>query len=166
MADKKRANPKKLLEKLPSAILEGASIRKVAMSEGMSQKSASLLAHAIQTPIEEFNARLADKLGEAANVYLDILKDRAHEMPLASVGYTLAVLIDKRTALTGRTNPAGTSVNLQINSIGMNMSKEDLLDLLEGKKRPTTAPEAAIPCDPSQPDTQTPAETPTEEGNA
>jgi len=135
--ERKTASAEKLLEKLPDAILNGASPRAVAMAEGLSQKNASSLAAAIATPIEQFNERLAEKLGIIADEYLDEIRARRSEMPAASLGYTFAVLVDKRTALTGRTNPAGTSVNVQVNNNGLQMSKEDLMDLLTGKRRPT-----------------------------
>jgi hypothetical protein len=131
----KKVDGGKLLEKLPKAILEGASVRSVAVKEGLSQANATTLANAIGTSIEQFNEKLANELGRVSMIYLKKIEEAADSMPAASLGYTFAVLVDKRTAITGRTNPAGSSVNIQINNHGLNMSKEDIVDILHGKKK-------------------------------
>ena len=145
--DRKRIKASKLLDKLPTAILEGANVRQLALKEGLSQVNASNLVAAIGTPLEEFNAKLIGKLGRIADKYLDRIEREVDNMPLNALAYTGLMLLDKRTNLTGRSNPAGQSVNVQINNSGVQFSKEDLLDLLEGKKKPsapaieaTTAP--------------------------
>lgn len=136
----KHADPEKLLEKLPAAILNGASVQSAGKQCGLSQVNARALAAAIQTPIEEFNAKLSTGLEGAIELYLDKIKAAANEMPAASLAYTFAVLVDKRTALTGRTNPAGAAVNVQINNNGLQMGKDELISLLEGKTRPASPP--------------------------
>lgn len=60
------------------------------------------------------------------------MTETVDKTPLQSLGFNLAVAIDKRQRLAGAAASSGASVNIQVNNYG-NMSKEDLIAKLTGR---------------------------------
>jgi hypothetical protein len=67
-----------------------------------------------------------------ADRIVDRMLDTVEDTPLNSLGFNLAVAIDKRQRLAGLNATQGANVNIQVNNYG-SLSKEEIVARLSGK---------------------------------
>ena len=93
--------------------------------------------------MEEFNQRLIGKLDTLADKIVDRMLDTVDETPLQTLGFNLAVAIDKRQRIAGLNATQGANVNIQVNNYG-SLSKEEIVARLSGKASVPTIQSAPI----------------------
>jgi hypothetical protein len=69
--------------------------------------------------------------------------DTVEDTPLNSLGFNLAVAIDKRQRLAGLNAVQGANVNIQVNNYGQ-LSKEEIVARLSGKMPVPTVQAAPV----------------------
>lgn len=78
---------------------------------------------------EEFNSRLAEKLGSLADELVDSLRDDIANGRLkpGEKAFPMAVAIDKRNILDGRSQLQNAAVNIQVNNFNGRLSKAEIM---------------------------------------
>lgn len=133
-------SPQKLVNDLAVATLEGRGLglKKHPRLSYVTEEDKRLFQRIVGITVEEFNQRLIGKLDNLADKIVDRMLDTVEDTPLNSLGFNLAVAIDKRQRLAGLNAVQGANVNIQVNNYG-SLSKEEIVARLSGKMPvPTT----------------------------
>ena len=95
---------------------------------------------------EEWRAALLSELQATAGEVLLELRKAVREQRISphSLPIALGILLDKGQILESRAAVQNMAVNVQINSYGSNLSKEELVLMLEGKIKPKAEPELVL----------------------
>jgi hypothetical protein len=96
--------------------------------------------------IDQFNARLSQKLATVADSVVEKIKQKlaGDQFKAGELAFLFSVMHDKRMALDGRSQLTNASINVQINQIGGNLSKDDLISMLEGRKQDLPGTETVV----------------------
>lgn len=144
-------NPDKLAEDLAESLLrnKGAGLRRDPKLGHITERDARALTRITGLTVEEFNARLVEKLNHIADLASDriIEKLEANEFKANELGFIQSVAIDKRAMVDGRNQVNAASVNIQVNNYG-SASKDDLLAMLSG---PRTSQQPPVEITPPKP---------------
>lgn len=102
-----------------------------------------MLARLTGETIDQFNQRLADKLMVIEDDIVAVIKKKLanDEFKSGELGFLFSVMHDKRRQMNGAQQVNGASINIQINQHGTQLSKDDLIAMLEGRKAPLPAQE-------------------------
>ena len=127
-------SPQKLVNDLAVATLEGRGLglKKHPKLGYVTEEDKRLFQRIVGITVEEFNQRLIGKLDNLADKIVDRMLDTVEDTPLNSLGFNLAVAIDKRQRLAGLNATQGANVNIQVNNYG-SLSKEEIVARLSGK---------------------------------
>jgi hypothetical protein len=142
----KTINGQALIPAVVSAALGAQTFRKATREIAQEEKDA--LSRVLRQDVDEWRSDFARQLRETGQELLALTRrDLALIKPDARA-YTLAVLIDKASALEGRSALTNASVNIQVNNYG-SAPKESLLADLDGlgtprKGRPDDSKQEAI----------------------
>lgn len=96
--------------------------------------------------VEAFNARITEKLRIIEDLAAEraIQKLESNDFKASELGFILSVAHDKRTQIDGSSQLKNASLNAQINNF-YGLSKDALLDLLDGRKPINITPNEAQP---------------------
>jgi len=138
-------SPQKLVNSLAVATLEGRGLglKKHPALANVTNEDKRLLQRIVGITVEEFNQRLIGKLDTLADKIVDRMLDTVDETPLQTLGFNLAVAIDKRQRIAGLNATQGANVNIQVNNYG-SLSKEEIVARLSGKASVPTIQSAPI----------------------
>lgn len=100
-------------------------------SKPLSEDQRDLLSRAIKMDVDEFRAHFASELRATGSLLLQQLKERANELKPDSIAYSLAVVVDKASAMDGRNALQNASINVVVNNYG-SAPKDHLLSELDG----------------------------------
>ena len=120
-------------ESLIPAVVEaalGAKTFKQA-TKPLPQEDKDKLSRSIGMDVDEWRAQFAQQLRETGQELLAITRRDIELIKPDARAYTLAVLIDKASALEGRSQLTNASVNIQVNNYGTS-SRESLMGDLAG----------------------------------
>lgn len=124
-----------LVEATAKAMLEGKrglGLRTSPHLGPVTEDDRRLLERIVGLTVEEFNQKIIAKLDVLADKIIDRMTETVDKTPLQSLGFNLAVAIDKRQRLAGQAASGNANVNIQVNNYG-NLSKEELIAKLTGK---------------------------------
>ena len=138
-------SPQKLVNSLAVATLEGRGLglKKHPALANVTNEDKRLLQRIVGITVEEFNQRLIGKLDTLADKIVDRMLDTVDETPLQTLGFNLAVAIDKRQRIAGLNATQGANVNIQVNNYG-SLSKEEIVARLSGKTGVPTIQSAPV----------------------
>lgn len=149
-----RHDPAVLAGKVADALVEGGGLLRRNSALGpISATDHTLIHRVVGESIERFNARISDKLGEIGDQVLDKIKAKLanDEFKSSELAFLYSVMHDKRLSAEGKNQVANAAINIQINNNGTNLSKDDLIAMLEGRKAPMPAQEqAAVELEPER----------------
>ena len=136
--EKKKVRGRTIIPAVVQAAL-GATTFTQATKE-LSEKDSKALSRALRQDVDQWRGEFAAQLRSAGSQLLTDLQDRASELKPGEIAYALSVVSDKHSALDGRAQLAGATVNVQVNNYSPEV-KEDLLRTLLGFKdsKPTEA---------------------------
>lgn len=125
----------KLVDDMAGALLKGSGrgLRNSANLGYVSRDDREVLQRVAGMSVEAFNERLTGKLESLADRIADRMFNEVDKMPHQSLGFNLAVAIDKWQRLKGVTASTSGNVNIQVNNFGA-LSKEELIARLSGKQ--------------------------------
>ena len=124
----------KLTDAVVLATLEGKALHNSPWLEGeITQADRKRLAIIAGTTVEAFQERLNQKLKLVADKILDSLNSRVHELKPGELSFALSVAIDKAKAFDSQQALKGANVT-QINHYHSNLTREELMAKLSGKK--------------------------------
>ncbi len=88
-------------------------------------------------PAEEFVARVSAKLESVTEQVIERVREKLDidAYKPAELTFLLAVSLDKHARLTGRTQLANASVNIQVNNYGETTNKDDLIRSILGQTK-------------------------------
>lgn len=112
----KTADAQALIPGLVQAALGAKSFRSAAAK--LSTRQQAGLTRALATDVETFRQQFGARLRETAEELLEITKRDLELIKPDARAYTLAVLIDKASALEGRAQVQSATINLQVNNYG------------------------------------------------
>jgi ATP-dependent exoDNAse (exonuclease V) beta subunit len=118
-AGKRKYDEAELVATAVESILTGKAVAKVLPTLGApTHADAQMLKRVAGLSIDEFNARLSQKLSAISDKVADEIYQRleANQFKSGELGFVLAISEDKRSRLDGRTALAGTTVNVQVNN--------------------------------------------------
>ena len=127
MRARKLADGNALIPEVVAAAL-GAKTFKQA-TRPVAQHEKDTLSRCIGMDVDEWRAQFAQQLRETGQELLAITRRDIELIKPDARAYTLAVLIDKASALEGRTSLQNASINLQINNYGANPRDALMADL-------------------------------------
>lgn len=107
------------------------------------------LGRLLKPDVDTWRAEFAQQLRSTAAKALADLDASISKIPPAAKAYTLAVLVDKASAMEGRATMAGANVNIQINQFSGQTDKSALLDAITGKSSHTPSFPPSLPQIPS-----------------
>ena len=142
---KKTYDPEVIVESLANDLAQKGKVLgiKPAPSQGVTDSDRRLLQRIVGLSVEEFNARMGDKLARIADKVADKIDQKLDndEFKTSELAFVFSVMHDKRMSLDGRNAVQNASVAIQVNNYGNpSLSKEELIDILHGK--PKAAPPA------------------------
>lgn len=147
MSNKRTYDPDDLAERTATALINGNGRLRTSRSLApVSEIDKRLLTRITGLSVDAFNERLSDKLGIIADKAADKLLEKleADAINPNSLGFNLAVAIDKRSVIDGRTQLHASSVNVTVNNFNARSPKAAILDALAGK---SPSSHADIPID-------------------
>ncbi len=126
MTPKKKTKGLELLPNVVQAAL-GAQTFKQACKP-ISQEEKDSLSRAIRMDVDEWRMHFGAQLRQAGDEALTQLRAKMGEIKPESLAYTLAVLVDKASAMEGRNQLQNATVNVQVNNYGTaGPTKADIL---------------------------------------
>lgn len=118
-----------LLPEVVKTALGAQSFRQA--TREVSQAERESLSRCIGMDVDEWRSRFGAQLREAGNEALAQLREKMGAIKPDALAYTLAVLVDKASAMEGRTQLQNASVNIQVNNYSASgPSKGELLSSL------------------------------------
>lgn len=145
----KSTNAQALIPDLVQAALGAKSFRSAAAK--LSTRQQAGLTRALATDVETFRQQFGARLRETAEELLEITKRDLELIKPDARAYTLAVLIDKASALEGRNQVQSATINLQVNNYGSTPKAELVAQLASLAPIPTQdSPDAAASLPPEQ----------------
>lgn len=150
-----KRDPKELAETLANTMLQnrGSLLRKNPKLRPASPDDVEALSRLTGQTIDEFNAMLSTELRGVAQDIMAVIKRKlaADEFKSGELAFLFSVMQDKRMAMDGRNQVQNAAINIQINQHGTQLSKEDLISMLEGRQKPAEIIEAeAVPESPPE----------------
>jgi hypothetical protein len=138
-------SPQRLINSLATATLEGRGLglKKHPSLGDVTESDRMVLQRIVGITVEEFNQRLIGKLDTLADRIVDRMLDTVDDTPLQTLGFNLAVAIDKRQRIAGLNATQAANVNIQVNNYG-SLSKEEIVARLSGKTSVPTIQSAPI----------------------
>lgn len=133
-----RRDPEELAETLVSTMLanRGSLMRKNPKLRPASANDVEALSRLTGQTIDEFNSRLAEKLMTVEDKIVAKINEKieADLFKPGELAFLFSVMHDKRRGMNGAAAITNASINIQINQHGTQLSKSDLIEMLEGKK--------------------------------
>ena len=128
----------KIVQAVADTILSGKAIATspTLIEARISTADRAALARIANTTVEKFNSELNDLLKLASLKIGTRIINETDELPRHSLGFTLAVMEDKRARLEGnaaRSHASLTQINV-FNDAGTGLSKAELIAQLSGKR--------------------------------
>lgn len=135
-----------LVEATARAMMEnkGLNLRTSPHLGPVTEDDRRLLQRIVGLTVEEFNQRIIAKLDTLADKIIDRMTETVDKTPLQSLGFNLAVAIDKRQRLAGQAASGNANVNIQVNNYGQ-LSKEEIIARLSGRMEVPVAVEGEAP---------------------
>lgn len=138
-----KRDPEELAQTLVDTMLRtgGSLLRKSPKLRIASANDTEALSRLTGETIDQFNSRLAEKLMTVEDQIVAIIKERlaAGDFKTGELAFLFSVMHDKRRTMNGAQQVSNASINIQINQHGTQLSKDDLIAMLEGRKAPLPA---------------------------
>lgn len=102
----------------------------------VSEKDRQLFQRVTGDSVEKFNQMIAEKLGTIGSKVLEKIEAKLEldEFKTSELAFLYSVMHDKRQSVEGRAQVANAAINIQVNQYGTQVSKSDLIAMLEGRK--------------------------------
>ena len=138
-------SPQRLINSVAMATLDGRGLglKKHPSLGDVTVDDRRVLQRIVGITVEEFNQRLIGKLDTLADKIVDRMLETVDDTPLQTLGFNLAVAIDKRQRIAGLNATQGANVNSQVNNYG-SLSKEESVARLSGKTGVPTIQSAPV----------------------
>jgi hypothetical protein len=126
MTPKKKTKGLELLPNVVQAALGTQTLTQACRPISEAEKQS--LSRAIKMDVDEWRMHFGAQLREAGDEALTQLRAKMGEIKPESLAYTLAVLVDKASAMEGRNQLQNATVNVQVNNYGTaGPTKADIL---------------------------------------
>ena len=139
---RKRSGPKPtpidgsaLVGQAVNAVMAGKSPGR-ALRRELSGSARAALTAKLGMDVDIWREQFCAKLRRTSDRLLDRLERSVDKLPIQSLAYNLAVVVDKHSAIDAKAVASG-SVLVQVNNYGSTQSKDDLIAQLKGVKRIT-----------------------------
>ena len=140
---KRTYDPDKLADGLAQTMIEKQSAQGIKPPKDLQVTDADrkMLQRVTGLSVEEFNAKLSDKLANIADKVAQKIEEKldADEFKTSELGFLFSVMHDKRMSMDGRASLQNASTLVLVNNYG-SMSKEDMIAALHGKPKNVTPP--------------------------
>lgn len=131
-----RLNPEGLAEEVASALVAGKGLIKPGKVRTITDDDRRLFQRVTGESVEAFNQMIGQELGAISKDVLEVIKRKLamDEFKTSELAFLFSVMHDKRLSVEGRNQVASAAINIQVNQYGTQVSKSDLIAMLEGRK--------------------------------
>ena len=124
---------------LAEQLISGRKLPKVPPGLGpVTEEDREALTRVAGASLAAFDEAMGRKLGEIADLAVQRIREKLEkdEFKSSELGFALSVALDKRSAITGRSQVGQAAVNTQVNVyLGGGRSKEDLIRVIRGEDK-------------------------------